>query len=57
MNPLVFGASGSIGRALTRAAVEAGHQVNGLARSEATAEIARRLGTTPIPADRADPAR
>lgn len=56
MKLFVFGASGLIGRALTRAAVDGGHQVRALARSAGSADIVRGLGAQPIRGDMTDPA-
>lgn len=55
MKVAVTGGSGVVGAAVVRHLVEAGHQVQGLARSpEASARIAV-LGATPVPGDVLDP--
>src|SRR3954470_14563977 len=51
---LIAGASGQIGRLLTPALVQAGDEVFGLARSEASAEAVRALGATPVRGDALD---
>ncbi|RRS01355.1 NAD-dependent epimerase/dehydratase family protein [Glycomyces terrestris] len=54
MKVLVAGATGAIGRPLTRALIESGHEVLGLARSDAAAQTVRELGATPVPGDAMD---
>jgi nucleoside-diphosphate-sugar epimerase len=48
MRVFITGASGWIGSVLTRELVERGHEVVGLARSEASAERVRALGGQPV---------
>ena len=54
MRVFITGASGWIGTALTGELIAAGHEVVGLARSEASAEKIRALGATPVRGDMAD---
>ncbi|MFJ5710029.1 MULTISPECIES: NAD(P)-dependent oxidoreductase [unclassified Streptomyces] len=54
MRILLAGATGAIGRPLTRALVGNGHEVLALARSEGSAEAVRALGGTPVRADALD---
>lgn len=54
MRVFITGASGWIGTALTGELVAAGHEVVGLARSEASADKIRALGATPVRGDMAD---
>ena len=54
MNVFVAGATGAIGVPLVRALVAAGHQVTGLTRSAANADVLRALGATPAIADALD---
>lgn len=56
MRLLVTGGSGFTGRHFLRQAVEAGHDVVALARSEQAAEVVRAAGGTPVVADLDDPA-
>jgi nucleoside-diphosphate-sugar epimerase len=56
MNILVTGASGYIGGAAAKALRLAGHQVSGLARSEASAAKLTQAGLTPVMGDFADAA-
>src|SRR5436305_9709006 len=51
---LIAGATGEIGRRLTPALVEAGDEVFGLARSDASAERVRSMGATPVTGDALD---
>jgi nucleoside-diphosphate-sugar epimerase len=51
MKVLLAGASGAIGAPLTRMLIEAGHQVTGLARSEASGRRLAELGATALLAD------
>jgi nucleoside-diphosphate-sugar epimerase len=51
---LIAGATGEIGRCLTPALVEAGDEVFGLARSDASAEQVRSMGATPVRGDALD---
>ena len=51
MHVFITGASGWIGTALTRELVTAGHEVTGLARSEASAAKIRALGATAVLGD------
>ncbi|RNL62403.1 NAD(P)-dependent oxidoreductase [Nocardioides marmoriginsengisoli] len=48
---VVSGGTGVIGRAAVRALVDAGHDVDVLARSAANTEVIRRLGADPVSAD------
>jgi nucleoside-diphosphate-sugar epimerase len=54
MRVLLAGATGAIGRPLTRALLTSGHQVLGLARSDSAAEAVARLGAEPVRADALD---
>jgi nucleoside-diphosphate-sugar epimerase len=54
MRVFITGASGWIGTALTGELVAAGHEVVGLARSEASAQKIRALGATPVRGDMHD---
>ena len=54
MRVFITGASGWIGTALTQELVAAGHEVVGLARSEASAERIRALGGTAVRGDMSD---
>ena len=54
MRVFVTGASGWIGTALTTELIASGHQVSGLARSEASAEKIRALGATAVLGDMRD---
>ncbi len=54
MRVFVTGASGWIGTALTSELVGAGHEVVGLARSEASADKVRSLGGTPLRGEMGD---
>jgi nucleoside-diphosphate-sugar epimerase len=54
MKVLLAGASGAIGAPLTRMLIEAGHEVLGLSRSEASGRRLRELGATPLLADAMD---
>ncbi|WP_250007638.1 NAD-dependent epimerase/dehydratase family protein [Actinoplanes sp. M2I2] len=54
MRVFITGASGWIGTALTKELVAAGHEVVGLARSEASAEKVRALGGTAVRGDMTD---
>ncbi|MDP8922676.1 MAG: NAD(P)-dependent oxidoreductase [Chloroflexota bacterium] len=51
MKVLLAGASGVLGRPTTQQLVAAGHEVIGLARSDAAAEVIRSLGGTPVRGD------
>lgn len=55
MNIFITGATGYIGDAVARAALEAGHRVNALAHSPRAAESLAALGYTPLPGDLRDP--
>lgn len=55
MRVLLLGATGSIGTAITRELVGRGHQVTGLARSEASAQKIAALGGSPLPGDLRQP--
>lgn len=54
MRILLAGATGAIGRPLTRALVRDGHEVLALARSDGSAATVRALGATPVRADALD---
>src|SRR5215510_13727828 len=54
MNVFVAGGSGTIGRPLVRALVDAGHQVTALTRSAAKTDELRRLGASVAVADALD---
>ncbi|MDX2292985.1 MULTISPECIES: NAD-dependent epimerase/dehydratase family protein [Streptomyces] len=54
MRILLAGATGAIGRPLTRALARDGHEVLALARSEGSAQTVRALGGTPVHADALD---
>ncbi|MQM24737.1 NAD-dependent epimerase/dehydratase family protein [Glycomyces albidus] len=54
MKVLVAGATGAIGRPLTRALIAAGHEVLGLARSAQAADAVQALGADPVRADAMD---
>lgn len=54
MRILLAGATGAIGRPLTRALARDGHEVLALARSEGSAQTVRALGGTPVRADALD---
>ncbi len=51
MRVMVLGGTGSIGSAVVRELVAAGHQVVGLARSEGSADALRRHGAAPLMGD------
>lgn len=51
MNVLVTGASGYVGSAVTAALVRAGHRVTGQYRSDASQQLLRELGATPVRAE------
>jgi nucleoside-diphosphate-sugar epimerase len=51
----VLGGTGSIGSAVVRELVERGHELFGLARSEASAAKLRQLAVTPLPGDIGSP--
>jgi nucleoside-diphosphate-sugar epimerase len=51
----VLGGTGSIGSAVVRKLIERGHQLFGLARSEASAAKLRQLAATPLPGDIGSP--
>jgi nucleoside-diphosphate-sugar epimerase len=53
----VLGGTGSIGSAVVRELVSRGHEVHGLARSDASANKLADLGATPHPGDIASPER
>ena len=55
MHILVLGGTGSIGAAVVRELIGRGHEVRGLARSEASAAKLAGLGATPLPGDIASP--
>src|ERR1700759_587569 len=52
---LVLGGTGSIGSAVVRELISRGHEVHGLARSQASALRLAGLGATPLPGDIASP--
>ncbi|MEU8777333.1 NAD(P)-dependent oxidoreductase [Streptomyces sp. NPDC048606] len=54
MRVLLAGATGAIGRPLTRALLDGGHQVLALARGDGSAAIVRGLGAEPVRADALD---
>ncbi|MFF6790729.1 nucleoside-diphosphate-sugar epimerase [Streptomyces filamentosus] len=54
MRVLLAGATGAIGRPLTRALAREGHEVLALARTEGSARTVRALGATPVRADALD---
>ncbi|MFJ6517584.1 NAD-dependent epimerase/dehydratase family protein [Streptomyces filamentosus] len=54
MRILIAGATGAIGRPLTRALAREGHEVLALARTEGSARTVRALGATPVRADALD---
>lgn len=54
MRVLLAGATGAIGRPLTRALVRGGHEVLALARTEGAAATVRGLGAEPVRADALD---
>lgn len=56
MTILLAGASGAVGRPLTRQLLDAGHEVLALTRSPARAEALRRAGAVPVLADATDSA-
>ncbi|MGH6869379.1 MAG: SDR family oxidoreductase, partial [Methylocella sp.] len=56
MKILLAGATGAVGRRLVPLLRAAGHEVAGLTRSPAKAELLRRIGAAPIVADALDPA-
>jgi nucleoside-diphosphate-sugar epimerase len=49
MRLFIAGATGVLGRAVVRLAVEQSHEVRGLARSSANEALLRRLGAKPVP--------
>jgi nucleoside-diphosphate-sugar epimerase len=53
----VLGGTGLIGSAVVRELVYRGHEVHGLARSDASAKKLSKLGATPLPGDIASPER
>ena len=55
MHILVLGGTGSIGSAVVRELIGRGHEVHGLARSEASALRLAGLGASPLPGDIASP--
>ena len=55
MGVFVLGGTGSIGSAIVRELVRRGHQVHGLARSDASANKLADLGATPLPGEIASP--
>ena len=55
MKVLVAGATGALGRPLVRQLVARGHEVFGMTRSEARAELVTGLGAKPVVADALDP--
>src|SRR6266540_206565 len=54
MRVLVAGATGNIGRPLTKQLIDAGHEVVGTTRSEERAGIVRELGAEPAVLDARD---
>ncbi|MFJ7205107.1 NAD-dependent epimerase/dehydratase family protein [Streptomyces sp. NPDC098789] len=54
MRVLLAGATGAIGRPLTRALIRDGHEVLALARTEGSASAVRALGAEPVSADALD---
>ena len=54
MKIFVAGATGAVGRRLVLLLTAAGHQVAGLTRSPAKADLLRRIGATPVIADALD---
>ncbi|HEX3494681.1 MAG TPA: NAD(P)-dependent oxidoreductase [Methylocella sp.] len=56
MKIFVAGATGAVGRRLVLLLTAAGHEVAGLTRSPAKADLLRRIGATPVIADALDPA-
>ena len=57
MRVLVLGGTGSIGSAVVRELVRCGHDVCGLARSDASAAKLAECGATPVAGDIAAPER
>ena len=57
MRVFVLGGTGSIGSAIVRQLVSRGHEVHGLARSDASAKKLADLGATPFPGDIGSPER
>ena len=57
MRVFVLGGTGRIGSAVVRELVSRGHEVHGLARSDASANKLAGLGATPLPGDIASPER
>ncbi len=57
MRVFLTGATGFIGSGIGRALLAAGHQVRGLARSPAAADVLRRAGIEPFPGDLSEAAR
>ena len=55
MRILVLGGTGSIGSAVVQELIARGHEVLGLARSEASATKLAGCGATPLPGDIASP--
>ncbi|MGB6176198.1 MAG: NAD(P)-dependent oxidoreductase [Methylocella sp.] len=55
MKIFVAGATGAVGRRLVLLLTAAGHEVAGLTRSPAKADLLRRIGATPVVADALDP--
>ncbi len=55
MKIFVAGATGALGRRLVPLLTAAGHEVAGLTRSPAKADLLRRIGATPVVADALDP--
>jgi nucleoside-diphosphate-sugar epimerase len=56
MKIFVAGATGAVGRRLVLLLTAAGHEVAGLTRSPAKADLLRRIGATPVIAEALDPA-